>query len=264
MKTTIFIFLTILFLAYFPGSVSAQTGSVFFLPDTTILAPNDSAQIDIMVDANLIGIHCFRVTIGFDTSLIELVDVTEGSLMPDVGQTFFFWSPTDEGYDIGSCLLGFGLYANGPGVLATMKFRAGSDTGTTSLHFTDQEFIDTLSNHIAVLTLYGAIVVYDSLPQDINDPAPGAGLPYDFLLSQNYPNPFNSTTSIQYSIGEPRFITIEIYDIMGRLQDILVSGIMPAGNHNITWDAGGSASGIYYYRLNSDGRSTTRKMLLLR
>ena len=264
MKPAIFVILTIIILPFIPGGASAQSGSVFFMPDTTILAPNDSVQIDIMVDPNITGIHCFLVTIGFDTSLVELIDVTEGSLLPDVGQTFFFWSPTDEGYDIGSCLLGFGLYASGPGVLATMEFRAGPDTGTTSLHFTDQEFIDTLSNHINVLPLYGAIVVYDSLPQDIDDPIPGTGLPYDFILSQNFPNPFNSSTSIHYSIGESRFITIEIYDALGRLRDILASEVMPAGNHYITWDADGSASGVYYYRLNCGGRSVTRKMLLLR
>jgi len=234
------------------------------VPDTATVAVNDSCQIDIAVNSNLTGIHCYIVSIGFDTSLVELADVIEGPLLPDSGQTFFFWNENNGGYDIGSCLLGHGLFTNGPGVLATMKFRTFADTGTSSLHFTSEEFTDTLNNHIVVLPLYGAIVVFDSLPQDIDNPVPGAGLPYDFLLSQNYPNPFNSSTSIRYSIGEPRFITIEIYDVMGRLQDIPVSGLMPAGDHNITWDADGSASGIYYYRLNSGGRSTTKKMLLIR
>jgi len=258
------VFLIFLLIVFFKGNAPAQSGSVFFVPDTTTVAVNDSCQIDIAVDSNLRGIHCYILSIGFDTSLVELADVVEGPLLLDNGPTFFFWNENNGGYDIGNCLLGHGLFANGPGVLATMKFRTFADTGTTSLHFTSQEFTDTLNNHIVVFALYGGIVVFDSLPQDIDDPVPGAGLPDDFLLSQNYPNPFNSSTSIHYSIGEPSFITIEIYDIIGRLQDIPVSGVMPAGDHSIIWDAGGSASGIYYYRLNGDGRSTTRKMLLLR
>jgi hypothetical protein len=258
------IFLAIIISVLYAGNLAAQYGSVFFVPDTTYLEPNDSTQIDLAVDSYLTGIHCYIVSIGFDTSLIELADVTEGPLLPDVGQTFFFWSPSDGGYDIGSCLLGYGLYADGPGVLATMKFRARDSTGISSLHFTDQEFSDTLLNPIYVLPLYGAIVVTDSLPVDVHDPETDTGLPQRFILYQNFPNPFNSQTTVYYGLSESRFVRIEIYDILARLHDVLVSMEKPAGFHKITWDADGSTSGVYYLRLNTGDYSTTRKMLLIK
>jgi hypothetical protein len=243
--------------------VSAQYGSVFFEPDTTYITVNDSSQIDIAVDSHLTGIHCFIVSIGFDTTLVELTDVIEGSLLPGTGQTFFFWNRTENGYDIGSCLLGFGLYANGPGVIATMKFRAREATGVSSLHFTSQEFTDTLLNPIYVIALYGAIVVLDSTT-GIENPESGAGFPRRFILYQNFPNPFNSQTNIKYSLFEPCFVRIEVFDVLGRLHYALASGEKPAGLHVVTWNADGSSSGTYYLRLRADNYAETRKMLLIK
>lgn len=258
------IYIAIIINFLFPGIVSAQHGSVFFVPDTTYMEPGDSNQVDLVVDSYLHGIHCYIVSIGFDTSLVDLVDVTEGPLMEGGGQTFFFWSPADGGCDIGSCLLGYGLYVDGPGVLATMKFRAGEDTGISSLHFTNQEFSDTLLNRIYVIPLYGAIVVTDSIPTDVSSPDANAGFPQKFILYQNYPNPFNSQTIIPYLLNEPCFVRIEIYDVLARLQDVLQPGEMPAGYHELKWNADGSSSGIYYLKLDIGDYSATRKMLLIK
>ncbi len=245
------------------GDVSAQYGSVFFEPDTTYITVNDSSQIDLAVDSHLNGIHCFIVSIGFDTTLIELTDVIEGPLLPGTGQTFFFWNRTENGYNILSCLLGFGLYANGPGVIATMKFRAGETAGTSSLHFTSLEFTDTLLNPIYVIARYGAIVVMDSTT-GVENPESGTGSPRSFILYQNFPNPFNSQTSIKYNLFEPCFVRIEVFDVLGRLHDVLLTGEKPAGYHVVTWDAGGSSSGTYYLRLSADNLAETRKMLLIK
>jgi hypothetical protein len=245
------------------GRLSAQYGSVFFEPDTTYINVNDSCQIDIAVNSYLVGVHCYIVSIGFDTSLVELTDVSEGSLLPAVGPTFFYWNPTEDGYNILSCLLGYGLYANGPGVLATMKFRARENIGTSSLHFTSQEFKDTLSNPIYVISLYGAIVVSDSTT-GIDDTHTGTGLPQGFILYQNFPNPFNSQTFIKYGLNKPCFVNIEVFDVLGRLHEVLVSMEKPAGYHEVIWDADGSASGVYYLRLNAGDYSQTKKMLLIK
>jgi hypothetical protein len=224
---------------------------------------NDSTEIEVAVDNNLLGIHCFIVSIGFDTSLVELVDVTEGSLLPDVGQTFFFWTETEQGYDIGSCLLGFGLFANGPGVLATMKFRARETAGTSSLHFTSQEFTDTLLNPIYVIPLYGAIVVEDSAT-GVGDNENGGAIPLKFTVYQNYPNPFNSQTVIEFGLQKSACVRLEVFDVLGRLRETLFSGEKPAGYHSYIWNADGSSSGIYYLRVSADDLSETRKMLLIK
>ncbi|UCE67024.1 MAG: T9SS type A sorting domain-containing protein [Candidatus Zixiibacteriota bacterium] len=256
-------YLIIIVSVFCSARVSAQYGSVFFDPDTTYITVSDSGRIDISVDSHLTSIHCYIVSIGFDTTLVELTDVIEGPLLPGTGQTFFFWSQAENGYDIGSCLLGYGLYANGPGVLATMKFRARENIGTSSLHFTSQEFTDTLLNPIYVISLYGAIVVSDSIT-GTDDADIGAGFPQRFILYQNFPNPFNSRTSIKYGLNKPCFVKIEIFDVLGRLHEVLVSGEKPAGYHEAIWDAEGSTSGVYYLKLRTEDYSESRKMLLLK
>jgi hypothetical protein len=257
------ILLIIFVLILGPGIASAQFGSVYFMPDTTYINVNDSTEINIEVDSYLTGIHCFIISIGFDTTLVELTDVIEGSLLPGAGQTFFFWNRTENGYDIGSCLLGYGLYANGPGVLATMKFRAMENVGISSLHFTSQEFTDTLLNPIYVLPLYGAIVVTDSTT-GMEDSGPGTTLPQRFTLYQNYPNPFNSQTSIRYALRNSCYVRLEIFDSLGRLYDILISGEKPAGQHEVIWNADGFASGVYYFRIRAGDYSETKKMILIK
>jgi hypothetical protein len=263
LKTGRILYLFIIISIFCRGTVSAQFGSVFFEPDTTYVTIYDSTEIDIAIDANLEGIHCFIVSVGFDTLLVELTEVIEGSLLPGTGQTFFFWNQSQNGYDIGSCLLGFGLYANGPGTLATMKFRAREDPGISSLHFTSQEFTDTLLNPIYVIPLYGAIVVEDSVVA-VEDTGCCDGLPEKFVLYQNYPNPFNSSTSVKYGLSQPDNVRIEIFDILGRLQDVIFSGEKSAGYHIVTWNADGFSSGIYYLKLTAGDLSETRKILLIK
>ena len=67
-------------------------------------------------------------------------------------------------------------------------------------------------------------------------------LPEDFYLSQNYPNPFNPTTTISYSINESQFITIKIYDSLGKEIVTLVNEEKPAGLYEITFNAKGLSS----------------------
>ena len=94
-------------------------------------------------------------------------------------------------------------------------------------------------------------------------------IPEDFSLSQNYPNPFNPSTNISYDIAEHGLVTINIYDLTGKLIYELVNDFYLAGSYSATWDAidrkGTSVpSGIYIYQLRSNNIVHTKKMLLLR
>ncbi len=89
-------------------------------------------------------------------------------------------------------------------------------------------------------------------------------LPQEFSLSQNYPNPFNISTSIRYSLPEASKVTIEIYDILGRKVETLVSGIRPAGWHSVVWNADNQPSGIYFYRLEAGEYAESKNCLLLK
>ena len=89
-------------------------------------------------------------------------------------------------------------------------------------------------------------------------------LPTDFVLSQNYPNPFNPETVIEYTLPQFGEVSLGIYNLIGVEVVKLVDGNIPAGNHQVIWDASNFASGIYFYRLQAGDFVQTRKMVLLK
>ncbi len=99
-------------------------------------------------------------------------------------------------------------------------------------------------------------------PTDIDEG--GITGPQIYSLSQNYPNPFNASTTIEYSLPEEAAVIIEIYDILGRKIETLVTGRQPAGTHTIAWEAKDVSSGVYFYRIEAGGYSQTQKCVLLK
>jgi hypothetical protein len=97
----------------------------------------------------------------------------------------------------------------------------------------------------------------------------GAKVPTTFSLSNAYPNPFNPTTNIQFNIAKSENIKLVVFNILGQQVKTLVNGEMKAGSYTATWNGkdefGNSvASGIYFYRLESQSFNTTKKMILMK
>ena len=88
-------------------------------------------------------------------------------------------------------------------------------------------------------------------------------IPISFSLEQNYPNPFNPATKIRFSTPTTAFVSLKIYDVLGREAATLVNGMVGPGNHIVVWSPQDRASGIYLCRLLSDSFVETRKMVLL-
>ncbi|MBK9099624.1 MAG: T9SS type A sorting domain-containing protein [bacterium] len=95
--------------------------------------------------------------------------------------------------------------------------------------------------------------------------------PHGFELMQNYPNPFNPTTSLQFTIGSQQFVTLKVYDLLGREIATLVNEEKPAGKYEIEFDSHSGLSGIrelpsgiYFYRLQAGNYIETKKMILLK
>ncbi len=88
--------------------------------------------------------------------------------------------------------------------------------------------------------------------------------PEAFGLKQNYPNPFNSHTIIPFDLPEAANVTLEIFDVTGRLVAELAHGSYQAGSHSVTFDAGNLSSGVYIYRLQTHLGSKFRKMIILK
>ncbi len=89
-------------------------------------------------------------------------------------------------------------------------------------------------------------------------------LPAEFNLSQNFPNPFNPTTTIQYSVEKLQQVTLKVYDILGNEISTLVNSEQPAGVYTIKFNGTTLSSGIYFYKLQTENYSETRKMLLMK
>lgn len=83
-------------------------------------------------------------------------------------------------------------------------------------------------------------------------------------LAQNYPNPFNPTTTIEYRIFEAGFVSLKIYDILGREVATVVNGFQEPSSYRVEYDASRLASGIYFYRLQIGRASATKKMMVIK
>jgi len=104
-----------------------------------------------------------------------------------------------------------------------------------------------------------------------NEPAVGVAgdelvqsIPKEFNLGQAYPNPFNPTTTLSFDLPQASRVTLQVYDISGRLVNTLVNGYRQAGFHHVTFDAAGLASGVYLYRMEAGEFIATGKMVLLK
>ena len=120
-----------------------------------------------------------------------------------------------------------------------------------SYSFTVDEIIDDRFSVIA--TPFTSVGIEDEIDA-----------PSEFTLGQNYPNPFNPTTNINYSVGEAGPVNITVYNVMGQKVAELLNTTKNAGSYQLTWNATGVASGIYYYRLTAPGQVLTRQMTLIK
>ncbi len=86
----------------------------------------------------------------------------------------------------------------------------------------------------------------------------------EFELYANYPNPFNPSTNISFSLPKRSFVSLKVFDLIGREITTLLSEELPAGNHTRQWNANREPSGIYLYRLQAGSFTETKKLILLK
>lgn len=88
--------------------------------------------------------------------------------------------------------------------------------------------------------------------------------PKEFILMQNFPNPFNPSTAIRYALPSALHVKLSVHDLLGREVITLVDEEQPQGWNEISWNAGTSANGLYFYRLAAGNFSDTKRMILLK
>jgi hypothetical protein len=92
----------------------------------------------------------------------------------------------------------------------------------------------------------------------------GNSSPDKYILFQNYPNPFNPTTNIKFQIPANNFVTMKIYDVLGKEVATLVNENLKSGTYEVNWNATKYSSGVYFYKIISDGYSEIKRMMLVK
>jgi hypothetical protein len=91
-----------------------------------------------------------------------------------------------------------------------------------------------------------------------------SGIPKDYLLEQNFPNPFNPETKIKFHIPKSGYVSLEIYDALGRRISTIVNENLNAGEYEVEWNALSQPSGVYFYRITASVFSEIKKMVLVK
>ena len=89
-------------------------------------------------------------------------------------------------------------------------------------------------------------------------------LPNKTNLNSSYPNPFNPVTKINYDLANDGYVSIGIFDVLGRQVSELINKVQPKGNYNISWDAADQASGTYFIQMMADDKIMTEKIILIK
>ncbi len=113
------------------------------------------------------------------------------------------------------------------------------------------------------LTLPNGIFSYRAFRQTW-DGAPPEVLPQKYLLYQNFPNPFNPSTTFKFDLPENSYVTLKIYDLVGREVNTLINENQTAGRYLIDFNASNLASGVYFYKLTANGFTEAKKMILVK
>ena len=143
---------------------------------------------------------------------------------------------------------------------ATIGFVKGEGTTTSQKEYsyTDKDLVDgKYSYRLKQIDFSGTYDYSDIVEVDIRSVD-------EYALEQNYPNPFNPATTISFSIPNSEFVTLKIFDVLGKEVANLVNEEKPAGIFEVEFNASGLSSGIYFYILNAGNFVETKKMIILK
>ena len=122
--------------------------------------------------------------------------------------------------------------------------------------------LDEIRIYDYALSIQDVVNLYDASTSARQTPQ--AVLPAAFALKQNYPNPFNPLTTIRFDLPSQGYVTLKVFDVLGKEISTLMSGTLSAGSYSLPWNAVNFASGVYYYKLAVSDKVFVKKMILMR
>ncbi|MBK8550824.1 MAG: S8 family serine peptidase [Ignavibacteria bacterium] len=132
---------------------------------------------------------------------------------------------------------------------------AGGDITIAFALIAGTSLADLQANCTAAKNKYNSIVGISNYNSQVPD---------KYSLSQNYPNPFNPVTNLEFGISKSGFVSLKIYDVLGKEVATLVNEKLSPGTYNYNFNASDLTSGVYFYKLESEGFAETKRMLLLK
>lgn len=136
------------------------------------------------------------------------------------------------------------------------------DTGNHNFYAVAENYVEQEGNGYASIYASLSVEFYPEPSADITNLSDN--IPSNYILDQNFPNPFNANTTIRYNLPEPSYVTINIYDLLGRNVETLVDQNQQAGYYQVTWNPDDLTSGKYFYKLQSDNHTEFKSMMLIK
>jgi hypothetical protein len=205
-----------------------------------------------------------RLTLGTVATLAELTEIVPVELLAftasvNNSEVRLLWSTASElnnnGFEIERSV-------NEPNNFVTVGFveGKGSSTEINYYSYTDNPQVSGLNQlyyRLKQVDFDGTFSYSDVVNVTYDVPA-------EFVLSQNFPNPFNPSTRINYFVPKESFVSIKVYDFLGREVTTLVNETKSTGSYEIVFDASDLTSGTYFYTIFAGNYSATKKMILLK
>jgi hypothetical protein len=227
-----------------------------------------------------------------DTLTIEVTSVYDQIVEPQMvfppnGHTIYFETMTDSISFVWNSA-GYPDFETGPGFEYRLRIVQSNETGNIPYNYTDLTdttftfFPDSSTysgqNNNYIWSLY---TTEQNLPEVLSGqggvffvilPAMNIGsneIPKEFMLYSAFPNPFNPSTTIRFDLPEDSFVSINIYDMMGRKVKTLINDNISVGRRSISWDGTNDlnqsvSAGTYFYSINAGRFSDTKKIILLK
>jgi len=217
------------------------------------VTPTGDIEVALRLEGNAGEVKGLSAVVTFDPSQLEFVSARLSEEMTSPLADVFFWSGSTEGKaQVDLAVLGTGVTIGGSGEVAVLTFRTLG--GEYALGFGD-----VLVRGAENEELGADVEGYESRPE----------VPTVFRLAQNVPNPFNPKTVVAYEVPQSSEVTIQVYDVTGRLVRTLVDGAVQPGRYAVEWDgvsdSGESVgSGVYFCVMETPEYHATHKMMLLK
>ncbi len=224
------------------------TFQILLIDNNTIIYQYDSMGPEGPVDDATIGIENDDGTVGLQVCYDEIFDYGERAVRFDLGQPSgeFDWLACDNEYGVIN-----------PGEIENLEITCYSGDRSDGSYWASIEIYNNDYNNrvieIPVIMNVGMTAIED-----------GIELPETIAFVSCYPNPFNARTTIEYNLPNEEWVTLEIYDLLGRRIATLYDDQQSAGRHIITWNAEDQSSGIYFYKIEAGSTLETKRMLLLK